>query len=224
MFLDVMQVGLARSLAPEGRLPSGRHSLARETVLASQRGRLLEAMAEEVADRGYGPTTVAHVVARAGVSRKTFYEHFTGKEDCFLATYDTAIAFVLDRVAEAAAQSTTWEERVRAGVTTFLATLAAEPAFSRAIILEVNAAGPAAQDRRRGVLELFAARYLEVNAQAREVDPAVGPLPEPLALAIVGAIIEVVAAEVWAGRSAALGELAEPLGAFVTRNVAPRGA
>src|SRR3954447_24211790 len=87
-------------------LPIGRHSLSREDVLASQRGRLLDAMAEAVAQHGYGATTVAHVVALAGVSRKTFYEHFADKEDCFLALYDAGIAYVLGRIADALGDET----------------------------------------------------------------------------------------------------------------------
>src|SRR5882724_3806888 len=65
------------------RLPSGRHGLAREAVVASQRGRLLDAMAEVVAEKGYQATTVADVVERAGVSRRTFYEQFPDREACF---------------------------------------------------------------------------------------------------------------------------------------------
>jgi AcrR family transcriptional regulator len=219
-----MQADLRSATVPSGRLPSGRHSLARDIVLASQRGRLLEAMAEAVAEHGYGTTTVADVVARAGVSRKTFYEHFSDKEDCFLATYDTGVAFVLAQVAAAALVTGDWRDRARTGLRTFLETLAAEPAFTRAIILEVHAAGAAARRRHRDVLAVFAERYREINAQARAEDAAVAPLPEPIPLAIVGAIIEVVAARVSDGGLDGLPDLAEPLGAFVIRNVAPAAA
>ena len=70
-------------------LPRGPHRLAREVVEASQRGRLLDAMARVVAEKGYGAASVADVIARAGVSRQTFYVHFRDKLDCFLAAYDT---------------------------------------------------------------------------------------------------------------------------------------
>src|SRR3954452_23052879 len=86
--------------APIRPLPRGPHSLTRDEVLASQRGRMIEAMAETVAAKGYAATTVADVVARAGVSRKTFYEHFRDREDCFLAAYDAAVDAVIGAVAE----------------------------------------------------------------------------------------------------------------------------
>src|SRR5919197_4804648 len=112
---------------PAGPLPAGRHSLTRDVVLASQRGRLLEAMAQAVAQHGYGATTVAHVVALAGVSRKTFYEHFRDKEDCFLALYDTGIAYLLGRIAETVGDEMPGADsraRLAAGLRAFLAVLA----------------------------------------------------------------------------------------------------
>ena len=200
------------------RLPSGRHSLTRELVLASQRGRLLDAMAQAVAESGYGPTTVAQVVARAGVSRKTFYEHFADKEECFLALYDTGIAYVLGRILEALEGHDDPRERVGIGLRAFLGVLSEEPAFCRAMVAEAQAAGTAAVERRRTVLRIFAERYLELNRLAREEDPAVPELSDDVALGLVGAILELVSLRVEEGRTDALPELAEPLTAFVARN------
>src|SRR5690242_3020391 len=91
---------------PDGRQARGsspfglRHRTAREAVMASQRGRVLEAMVKAVAEKGYAATTIADVVARAGVSRRTFYEQFRDKEACFLAAFDTGVAFVRTRIEE----------------------------------------------------------------------------------------------------------------------------
>jgi AcrR family transcriptional regulator len=206
----------------DGPLPSGRHSLTRDTVLASQRGRLLDAMAEAVAEHSYGATTIAHVVARAGVSRKTFYEHFADKQDCFLAMYDIGIAFVLGRIVEELEDQQELRARLVVGLETFLSVLSEEPAFCRSIVLEVQTAGPEGLARRRAVIKVFAERYLDVNRQARAADPAIEPLSEEIALAVVGAILELVGTWVDEGRTAALPELAEPLSEFVVRNVLAR--
>ena len=211
---------------PAGPLPAGRHSLTRDVVLASQRGRLLDAMAQAVAQRGYGATTVAHVVELAGVSRKTFYEHFAGKEDCFLALYDTGIAYVLGRIVETLGDEAIAgdpQARVAAGIETFLTVLAEEPAFSRAIIVEVHAAGPEALRRRRAVLETFAERYEEVNAQLRADDPAIVRLEHDTALALVGAIVQLAALRIEDGRVDELPDLAGMLTGFVLRHVAMAG-
>ena len=208
---------------PAGPLPAGRHSLTREVVLASQRGRLLDAMAQAVAEHGYGATTVAHVVAIAGVSRKTFYEHFSDKEDCFLALYDTGIAYVVERIIEALGDDDAERdprERVAAGLEAFLAVLAEEPAFSRAIIREVHAAGPRALVRRRATLEAFAQRYEDINAEARAKDPSIAPLSHDIALALVGAMAELIAIRIDDGQTRQLPELTERLADFVGRHVA----
>src|SRR2546421_4217944 len=119
-------------------LPRGPHHLERAVVLASQRGRMLDAMAEAVAAKGYGAATVADVVAGAGVSRRTFYEHFSDKEECFLAAYDAGVDILLGHLVEqaAAADGLDWRERTRRGVRAYLDVLAAEPAFARTFLIE----------------------------------------------------------------------------------------
>jgi AcrR family transcriptional regulator len=181
-------------------------------------------MAEAVAEHSYGATTIAHVVSQAGVSRKTFYEHFRDKEHCFLAMYDTGIAFIVGRLTEALEAAEDPRERLIAGLNTFLSVLADEPAFCRAIVLEVYAAGPVGLARRRGVLKLFAERYIEVNRQARADDESIGPLEADVALGVVGAILELVSTRVEEGRTAELAELTDPLADFVIRNVLPNGS
>ena len=178
-------------------------------------------MAEAVAEHSYGATTIAHVVSHAGVSRKTFYEHFRDKEHCFLAMYDTGIAFVLGRLTEALETTDDPRERLVAGVKTFLEVLAEEPAFCRSIVLEVYASGPTGLTKRRAVLQVFAGRYLEVNRQARESDSKVAPLSGDVALGVVGAILELVSTRVEEGRTAELAELTDSLSDFVIRNVLP---
>jgi AcrR family transcriptional regulator len=171
-------------------LPRGPHRLAREEVLASQRGRLLDAMAEVVAERGYGAATVAGVIDHAGVSRKTFYEHFRDREECFLAAYDAGVEVLMATMRAA-------DDPIAA----YLGTLAAEPAFARTFLIEIGAAGPRALARRREVHDAFAT--------------LIGDRPE--ALACVGAINEVVIREVAAGRTAQLPELHEFVSAIYAR-------
>ena len=66
--------------------------MARDEVARNQRARMYGGMIEAVSERGYPQTTVAHVIAYAGVSRRAFYEQFQNKEACFLATYDIVVA------------------------------------------------------------------------------------------------------------------------------------
>jgi AcrR family transcriptional regulator len=165
---------------PLDRLPSGRHRLTRAAVHSSQRGRLLFAIANVVAGKGYAATTVADIVERASVSRTTFYEQFPDKEACFLAAFDFAVEYVLGQMREAWEQlgaGEDWRAHVRSDLTTYLNVLASEPTFARALHVEVMAAGPAALERRAQMFSLFADRTRRIHLIAREQEPTLPELP-----------------------------------------------
>jgi AcrR family transcriptional regulator len=132
----------------------------REKVGEIQRARILAAMTEVAAERGAGNVTVAHVVARSGVSRRTFYELFDDREACFLAAFDDAARRISMRVSVAYGGERRWRERIRAGLAELLDFLDEEPEVGRLCVVESLAAGPRALERRarivavlRGVLE-----------------------------------------------------------------------
>jgi AcrR family transcriptional regulator len=176
-------------------LPRGRHAAPREVVATSQRERLLVAMADAVADKGYAGAAVADVIERAGVSRRTFYEHFANKEDAFLAAYDAGVAGLLEAIAEAeqaAGQGGGLLGRARAGTEVYLQLLADNPAFARTFLLEVLGAGPAALARRDAVHDQFAQRLADTYARIAQ-DAGGLPQPAPFVFrAAVGAIHELV--------------------------------
>jgi AcrR family transcriptional regulator len=171
-------------------LPRGRHAAAREVVLASQRGRLLEAMAACVAEHGYAATTVAQVIARAGVSRKTFYEQFADKRACFLAAWEVGTDILLEQVLAAGEGADGWRARLRAGVDAFPEVLAAEPDFARSFMIEVLSVGEEALVRRAEINERFAAALAETHAQALAEGAALGPVPPWAFRAAAGAAWE----------------------------------
>ena len=115
------------------RLPRGAHGLDPGVVAASQRTRLLEAVGRAVAEKGYAAATIDDIVRGAGVSKKTFYDHFSDKLDCFLAAYEAASDELLARLREAQSSPEGWLERTRAGIVAYLRWLAAEPALARPI-------------------------------------------------------------------------------------------
>jgi AcrR family transcriptional regulator len=216
--------------APPSRLPSGRHGLTREAVVASQRGRLVDAMVQVVAEKGYPATTVADVVERAGVSRRTFYEQFPDKEACFLAAYDFGLAVVLGRIREAVegvperlppplsgghrpppGPGAGWRDQARAGVEAFLALLASEPAFARSLQLEILTAGPAALERRAGMLVMFSGVWRNVHDRARAEEPAVPALPDEVFTILTAGLEELIRDCIRTRGTDALPELAEPI-------------
>ena len=194
------------------RLPSGRHHLTREDVVASQRGRLLEAIAEAVAAKGYAATTVADVVERAGVSRSTFYEQFPDKEAAFIAAFDTGAEYVLGRVREAAEAlgDADWRAYVRSVFETYMSVLAGEPAFAWALHVEVLRAGPAALRRRAEIFEVFTERTRRVYELARREDRTLPKLPDELFQLHTGGIDELIRECLRTRGAEALPELVEP--------------
>src|SRR6266536_1610772 len=107
-------------LEPPEPLPRGPHSLPRDVVVRSQRTRMLRALIEVVAEKGYAATTVADVIGRAGVSRTTFYQQFKDKEDCFLVAYRKGADAQFRKVTEVVESATDPLEQLRRNVRAYL--------------------------------------------------------------------------------------------------------
>jgi AcrR family transcriptional regulator len=194
--------------------------MAREDVAASQRWRMLRAMAEAVAEKGDANTVVADVTARARVSRKTFYEQFSGKEACFLATFDASVAAVRTGVAaslEDLGASAPLRDQIRRMLAAYLELLAAEPAIAKANLVEVYAAGPEAARRRRASLDAFAALLEDAHARLHAAGIAGPVVADAVYEHVVGAISSAVTIRVATGDAARLPELADELADFVVR-------
>ena len=131
------------------RLPPGRHGLPREFVEANHRGRLIAACAQVVEREGYADASVARIIRAAAVSRRTFYEHFSSKEDCFIATYDTVMGNLRDRAVAAVEAAGPWPANVPVALAEMLTFFAAEPTLARLCMVETLAAGPPVSNHHR---------------------------------------------------------------------------
>jgi AcrR family transcriptional regulator len=147
----------AGALAGSDRLPPGRHGLPRAFVAENQRERLLNGVVEAVAEHGYSATTISRITAAAKISRRTFYEYFEGKEDCFLAAYEMIEAHVLDSMLAAPGAAEPWPDRVRARLAALLDVLARDTAVDRCFLIEPLAAGGEVAARYREAMQLLAA-------------------------------------------------------------------
>jgi AcrR family transcriptional regulator len=146
----------------------------RERVSEIQRARIVAAMVSTASEHGVGYATVARVVARSGVSRRTFYEQFVDREDCFLTAFDQAIGGIAAVVLPAYRVPSKWHERVRAGLAALLQCLDGEPAVARLVIVEALGAGPKAlEHRRRGIAQIVTV----IDTEGREAKGGEGPPP-----------------------------------------------
>jgi len=196
---------------PRGReshqLPPGRHGLSRTFVAENQRERILAAVADVVSAASYAEMTVEGIIVTAGVSRRTFYEHFKNKDDAFLAAYDEAAGRLLTAVRAAYESREGFADRVRTGISTFLALLAADPAFARMCIVEVMAAGPEAVQRRNVAMGSFAEMIDENARELLEESPPSSITAET----VVGGIYDVIYTRIQRGEVRELPELAPDL-------------
>jgi AcrR family transcriptional regulator len=179
-----------------------------------QRARMLDGMARAVATKGYARVTVADVVSLAGVSRRTFYEQFEDKEDCFLSAYGTGSELVsrdlLAALSELPAESG-WRELLEVGMQRYTAVLAADPGFARAFVIDVLGAGPKAVELRRRGQERFIDLFRRLSERAVHEDEAIGAVPDLFLCALVGGISELVQRWILAEGAESLPELAPGL-------------
>ena len=170
------------------RLRPSRTGIAHGQVSEVQRKRLLTAATAAVDDVGYAHMTVAQVIGRARVSRKTFYDVFRDREDCFLATLEQALEQARTLTRDAYQQESSWCDGVRAALAELLMFMDDEPATARLCVVEALAAGERVLERRAKVLDELAA----VIDEGRAAGGAAHEPPELTAEGIVGAILAVV--------------------------------
>ena len=198
------EVGDPGSLRP---LHGGRHSIPPEVLAHNQRERMLAALASCVAEYGYNATTIGQITSAASVSRRTFYEHFDGKEECFLAAYEALDGYVETLMKEAAGDKEQWPDRVAAAVREVTAFLASRPNLARIYLVEVAVVGEAANATREKTTTRFVT-LLEPGRRLREVDPGVEE-------GLVGGIVTLLGRRVRNGEADQLEALAPAVIEFV---------
>ena len=170
-------------------------------------------MVEVDTERGAANVTVAHIVDRAGVSRRTFYELFSDREDCFLAAFDEGVARVSRHVLDAYDAAARWEVRVRMALTALLDFLDVERGVGQLLVVGSLGAGPSALERRKHVLARMVSFIDEGRTEAgtgasarRRVE-----LPSLTAEGIVGGVLSVLHARLLDFEDESLLELTGPL-------------
>jgi AcrR family transcriptional regulator len=173
---------------------------------------MLAAAVQVVGELGYEKMSVARVTARAGVSRRTFYDLFEDREACFLAAFTETIERARALACEAAAGERDWRSQVRAGLAALLAFCAEEPLAGRVLVVDALKAGPVVLERRAGVVTELIGAVEGGLAQVRG-GRDVAPLT---AEGVVGAVLAVVHTRLL-GSGGSLAELLNPLMAMIVR-------
>jgi AcrR family transcriptional regulator len=178
-------------------LPRGRHGLPRELIVENQRARLIDGMIATVAEVGYGKATVANVIKPAKVSRRTFYETFANREDCYQAAYEASFEFLRHRTLAATSEED-WPDSVRAGLEALLESLAAHPALAAFFLVS-----PASVDDATASRHHLAMREL-VEALVAKAPRSSGAAAGTRIEALAGGLARLTAMKVTAGRAGEL--------------------
>lgn len=178
-------------MPPQGREASQAHltvrpELPREFVAAHKRRRIMDAATELIAEHGYHGTRIADIVRQAGVAQRTLYEHFDGKENLFLAIFDTTIQEAIRRVENAyAGAGDAWTDRIEAGIGAFLSYIAEEPDLARVCLIEALSATPGTAKHYDDSMQLCV-------QLARRTLPTDASLPDTMEETLAGSVIWIV--------------------------------
>lgn len=173
------------------------------------RRRLLDGLAESIVADGYRNTTVAHIVRHARTSRRTFYEHFAGKEECFVALLTEANAEMIRQISAAVDPSAPWADQVRQAVEAWVACAEARPAITLSWIREVPALGDPARQLQRDMMEAFITMIQTLCGTEEWHAVRAGPVPRQLAIMLLGGLRELIATTVEdGGRAGDITEIA----------------
>lgn len=181
-------------------------------VAGIQRARLLGATVDAVFDRGAPNVTVSEIVARAGVSRRTFYELFRDRDDCMAAAFEDALARAAARVLPAYESHQRWRDRIRRSLEALLAFLDEDPAVGRLLIVESLGGGRALVERRAQVIERIAEA---VDAGGLEASSGKAKRSPLTAEGVVGGVLAVLHARLCGMPRQSLSELASQLTSMV---------
>ena len=172
------------------------------------RRRLLDGLAASVDERGYRETTVADIVRHARTSKRTFYDHFAGKEECFVELLSANNEDLVAALADAVDPDAPWQQQVRQAVTAYVHHIESTPAVTLSWIRELPALGEAARPTLRRDFTRLAAMITQLSAGAGFARAGVGPLSPTAAVILVGGLRELTAQTVEDG--APLAGMIEP--------------
>jgi AcrR family transcriptional regulator/DNA-binding MarR family transcriptional regulator len=158
-------------------------------VSETQRSRMLGSAIEIISEHGYGEMSVSRVTAGAGVSRRTFYDLFQDREDCFLAVFDETVARAREAMLPGYEAELSWEARVRGALQALLSLLDGEPGVRNLLVVDALRAGPRVQRRRAEILVELSRALHRTGTRARDGH---GVLPALTGEGVVGAVLGVI--------------------------------
>nr|WP_155769052.1 TetR/AcrR family transcriptional regulator [Mycobacterium asiaticum] len=178
--------------------------MAGETVSAEPdpfRRRLLDGLDASICERGYRATTVADIVRHARTSKRTFYDRFVSKEECFLELLRLEIDIMAADIRDAVDPEADWQVQIRQAVEGYVSGIESRPAIALSWIRELPYLGDVARPVQRQGLDLLTNLLIDLSGSPGFRRVNLRPLSAPLAVILLGGLRELVALAVEDGRS-----------------------
>jgi len=172
------------------------------------RRRLLDGLADSIAERGYRASTVADIVRAARTSKRTFYDRFDSKEACFLELLRADNEALAERIRTAVDPQADWQQQIRQAVAAYVAQIRARPAITLSWIRELPSLGEVARPAQRRGLDLMTSLLVELSGSPRFRRAGLPPLSPALAVILLGGLRELPALAVEDGTD--IGAITEP--------------
>lgn len=164
--------------------------------MASQRGRLLTAFVDEASEKGYHSVTISDIVARAGTAKRTFYEHFRDKEDCFVEAFKAGTTIVISSIVRAGDAADDPIERIEAGVRAYLDALIEFPNFTRLLLTDAIGGGAPVARRWMEWMELLADGLIAWRSASRLEHPQLPEITKLQAVTVLSGVNELLRWEI----------------------------
>lgn len=167
---------------------------------AGHRDRLLAAMEESIAVKGFHQTTVGDVVARARTSRRTFYAHFAGREQCLIALHTEVNAGRIAHITAAVDFSAPWRMQVKQAVEAWISFADAHPAIMLSWVRDVPALDSLSRELQRDIREELVVLIQKLTSTEEFVANAGGPVSRLRAIVLLGGLDRLTAVTVESGK------------------------
>jgi AcrR family transcriptional regulator len=172
------------------------------------RQRLLDGLAASIAERGYRASTVADIVRHARTSKRTFYDQFPGKEQCFLELLHADVGQLAEAIRDAVDPDADWQAQIRQAVQAYVGHIESRPALTLSWIRELPSLDAAARPFQRRGIQLLTSLLVNLSGSRGFTKVGVPPLTRPKAVILVGGLRELTALAVEDGRN--VREVIEP--------------
>ncbi|HEX9176610.1 MAG TPA: TetR/AcrR family transcriptional regulator [Mycobacterium sp.] len=157
------------------------------------RRRLLDGLAESIAERGYRETTIADIVRHARTSKRTFYQEFDSKKECFVELLRTAIEDMIVQIEAAVDPEAFWQDQIRQAIDGYLSVIESRPAVALSWIRELPALGAAVRSVQRHNIEKLTQMLTDLTSNPGFQRADIPPAPPQLSVILLGGLRELTA-------------------------------